>query len=313
MKKVAFCLLALYLIIVVLVLFFDQKPAQEIAILHVKSNRAVLLGSAEECLDVVLYLSDTDSFFTDEQNIVSVMIQDDNQLVAASVRSILLDSPPVIIDTTRYYPFTFQLVFDQVISSGGQLIFFHPHCLFTYQNEELLDIEMGDLTLSFMEISPIEHLDFTRLYGMMNTSSDRQFLNGIVIGLKKYPLGDISLESFESTLPNLLLDLSQAQIIAEPISPFTDISELLQKPYFPILSEESVLSTSLILKAEETLLFIPIFYRDLTLKTEQFPLVIHYSYAGNAYTFILDDFIYYQDHDYKLASESDVWEYLYRY
>lgn len=163
MKKVVLCLIGLYLAIAVLCFVFDRQPAGEVAMIHIKANRAVLLGSTDECLEIILYLTDTDSFFTETSNIESVSIQDENQMVMASVAKIMPNSQTLNIASLLYFPFSYQLVFDQVITSGGQLIFFQPHCQIVYQNGVMLDIEMGDLTLSFMDVSPIEHLDFTRL------------------------------------------------------------------------------------------------------------------------------------------------------
>lgn len=133
-----------------------------------------------------------------------------------------------------------------------------------------------------------------------------------MIGLKKYPLGDLRLESVDTTLANSVLDLAQARMIDSPVSPFTEITSLVPE-YSPIKASEAINSASFVLTDAETLIVIPMVYQDLTLRTPQFPLIVTYSYSGNQYQFVLDDFIFFQNHDYAEKSDSDVWRYLYQY
>jgi hypothetical protein len=165
----------------------------------------------------------------------------------------------------------------------------------------------------YQEISPIEHIDFTRLYGIINSGPQGEYLAGIVIGLAKYPLGDVWLTSLETMLDNLALDLSHCVILDEAISPFSLASDLVAEDFSPIFTEGlPPLSTSILLM-EETLLFVPLCYQDQIKTIRQFPLIVHYRYLDQAYSFVMDDFIYFQGNDLVEEGAPNVWRTIYHY
>jgi hypothetical protein len=313
MKKTVIAVILVYLIIAGIILLFVKDPADHVSIFHVRHDQAILLDSTEEWFDLELYFSEVASFFTDKANVDTIAIADDDQLISVSLKETIQGAKTKKYDQEDHYQFYFRLQFDQVMCLGGQFALIDAVCTIVYQNGVTLAVPIGNLTLLYQEISPIEHIDFTRLYGIVNPSPEGEYLAGIVIGLAKYPLGDVWLTDLETTLKNLTPDLSHCVILDEAIPPFSLASDWVAEDFSPIFSEETPPFSSSILLAEETLLLIPLCYQDQIKTIRQFPLIIHYRYLDTAYSFVMDDFLYFQGNDLVEEGAPNVWRTIYHY
>ncbi len=312
MKKWLLIIIGFYLVTGALLILFAKDPQSEFEVLSIKKTQSRLMVP-EEMLTFDFYVSDSECFFIDSENVIDASLSDEDVEITIELASISVENTPTAYLDKLYYPCTFSFSFTEIVLSGGKLDIKDGICRLTYINEAEFELPIGDLCLYFSDVSQILHLDFTRLYAVVGEYENKEYMSGIVIGLEGFTIGDIPITRIDTGISIVYLDVSKAKPLEQAISYTKDIKELLGvDTYCPIQEYLPDNQSAFELNGSE-LVFFPMKYTERIIDLRRFYLEIEYEYLGQSYSFVIDDFVYYQKNPFQEVDADEVSRHIYKY
>ncbi len=268
-----------------MILLKDKDHIDMVEILSIKKDYARIMTKGET-IDIPIYISEENTFFTRKENIVDARIESEKDQLAIQIAKIKNQKQRVTYQNKTYYLFYLEINFDDVYTLGLKLGMLNSNMIIDYNNDESLTLELGDINLLFHEISGSNHIDYSRMYSI----HDQDQIIGIYIELINQTGQNINLLSIDLLNEKMHLNLNDAKIVYNHLNHLKTLEEI-------IPGYQSIVSDFPAPKAfsftHNTALFIPMNYLNTYNHLNRFPMMISYEYNGNLYDYIIDDYLFY--------------------
>jgi|GEM_PF-2670355 len=300
-----------YMLLFAAMFLITGNTSKSVTILSVRETQSRLIDADEDSLDLGFYISDSDTFITDQTNIVGSSLKGNSSEMAVEVAGISIDMEPVRYRTETFFPIRLTINFQEVRIPGSEVVFADAALVLEYRNGASFDLELGNLTLLFSDVTSPLHFDFNRLYAVMGDTEGRDYVAGIVIGMDCFTLGEIEIDRIDCGIEAVAIKLGSATILDAAPSFDSDLETLV--PGFDPYSD-AMPSDSELMVGGAKYLFVPFGYPegiDATIK--RFYIVIDYEYFDQGYEFIIDDFVFYQHQPLVGDMDDEICRYLYQY
>ncbi len=312
MKRIIVFIIGFYLIIAVVMLVFAPKPKTLIKMLVVEHQYSQLITGSSELFEVLIYLSEENSFLSTKSAILDARLLGDDAEMEMKINQIVNLGIISSYQNDHYYVFRYSYDISQYAIDHLSMVFENAILEMTYENDYEVAYEIGDVSLKWETIPESTDFDFYRLSGIYGSYSNKEILQGIAIGFDRFIEGDIIIKNISCDIHGVTFDLSHAIQYDEIVHNMT-LYETLGSEYNPInypsLSDEYVP-----IIAPSVIVAIPLNYHDDFIDIWRFPLYIDYEKNGEIKTFIIDDFMY-RSEPILIGEESchvHTYQYLYR-
>lgn len=308
MRRVFICSLIVFLVVAGVMIYMDEEQPSTVQILSLYQRYSRVITSAEEHITIPIHISTEDSFLTDIDSIESSMIYDNQNQMLVVIDDIIQTADSSYFQGNTYYPYELHISFDLVQLNA--IDFINAFLQIRYHNGDQIALEIGSMYLNFEPIQNEEHIDMMRLFCTVKTEGEQNYISGIVIGVENRSSLDTKIVGIDCLVPGVQFDLGSSVPLSEAPAYDTDVNEILGYSYdaIHVINDDEAVSLE-----DDNLLYIPIAYQEQIIPINRFPLIIHYTYLNEPYTFIVDDFLFYSS-DYSLeANDGQIREYIYHY
>lgn len=286
MKKTFTILIIAYIVIALaLFIFFGRQKDNEIFMMSIEKDYARLLTD-NETIDIPLYISQESTFFTDEANIIDSRIISETDEIKIKIKDIKNKNQRVSYEEKQYFLYYLECDFSEVYSENLKLSIINAQLKLTYENEEVLLLDLGDVMLMFKNLEQVSHIDFNRLYSL----HDQDTMVGIYIEIINKTNQSIKIHDVEILNENAKINLNGAKISYEAPNYLVSTNEIL-KDHQLVVDEFEANDTFNF--THDTSIILPIQYLNEIQHLNRFPLIIHYEYNNLMYTYIIDDYLFY--------------------
>lgn len=290
MKKVVLIALILYAFTALALFYFAEADPEKITLLTAPQHYARVIASDAERLGIVICVDQTDTFFTETENIRAMRIWDEESELAVSIERIVPLEEPFVYEEKSFSLYRFEIGFGEITQANMSLSFWHANAEISYENDYLLTFELGDVHLIFNDLESDGHIGMSRLYGTRFVMENQSVLTGFVIGLEKHVTTPVTITEIEIFSETAWVDLASARWIEEALPFDEDIGVLTGNPVYSCIRETKPVSGFSLAFGADGLLFVPINYLNEFACLSQFPIRITYRYLDKDYAFLLDDF-----------------------
>ena len=289
MKKVFLTLISLYLIIgTILILTIDEK-SEVIDYFTMPQNYSRLM-TKDEILSFSLFISESNTFITDKQNITSASLKGNLNEVNVDIDSIDLAEENIEFQSDLYYLYTIKVSFSSVELNEIDFLLEETKLILNYVNEESIELEIGNLYLSFREINQSNHLDIVNMYGLINEIDKERYILGIIVKFDKFTREEIKIKTIASNNNVFKLSLGDLYKSEHKLDSDTPIEEVISGYYdFMTVKDQDFLLD------DDFYYLIPLIYQENFEKLYRFPLIITYIYNEIEYEFIIDDYLFFDE------------------
>ncbi len=310
MKKVFFLLIMLYLLLgAILIILSDEKPKQ-VEIITFSQNYYRLLNN-QESIDIPIFVSSDQTFFTNDSNISEAYIISQDYEIKVNIKNIRNTKTLISYNNQDYNFYYLEITFDNINMIDTSINLRNALLEIIYTNEVVFQFEIGNLDLLFKEIISSNHLDLMHLFGIINEDSNNNLLlKAICLRFDNLTNQDIFIESININSNLIEVGFSETIYLDKPPLPNTEILEL-----FPDYQSLDWLNTNLdrIKLESNNYLIVPIKHPEETLGINRFPLVIKYVFNNQEYEYILDDFLFFEQNLNLELYDERIQKYEYRY
>ncbi len=297
MRKAVYGVLAVFACVSAILVLTETAPPSEVEVLAIRENRAFLVTSAEETLELTLFLSHGETFLTERANIVGARIVGDDVSLAMTVAAVV-PGETTMYRGNEYLVYHFLLDWQEVYLTSGRLDVHEAKFELDYRNGVEMSLAIGDLSLVFAPVAPATHIDFFRLYGETVHLDGRERLVALVIGLEPRVLGSLTITMIELCLRGVSLDLAGG-VLLDP-----DGAERMPPASSP---------SGGIMLGESGLYRFPLIDGSSGIAFSRFPLLIHYRYLGVDLVYAIDDFQYFRKPFFAEVDDADISRYRHHY
>lgn len=280
----------LYLAVAAVMIVLAPEQDGNITLMVVEQLYSRVITNPEETLEIPLYATLKNSFFTDQDLIRSVRIWSDENEIDVEIEAIHDQGQSVEYEGTSYFVFMIELSLDAF--AGSQMEIHLPKSILeiSYENDIVMTLEIGEVSLYFNAVDLDQDFDFFRLSGLYSDREDSPELEGILIGFDQFKAHDILFEAIGIGSDQILLDTENKVLIQNPEQNFS-LSQRLP-PDYEFVIEGNLPLQSRFEPVPSQLYAIPLVYRSKTPDLWRFPIIIHYLIDGVEKTAYIDDFIF---------------------
>jgi len=289
MKKGFLIIIFLYLIVgTILVLTINEK-SEVIDYFTMPQNYSRLMTKDEE-LSFSLFISEKNTFITDKENITNASLIGKINEVKVDITSIDLIEENTLFQNNLYYLYSIKISFSSVELKDIDFLIEETKLILNYVNEECIELDIGNLYLSFKEVNQSNHLDIVNMFGLINQIEGEKYILGVIVKFNKFTSEEIIVKSISSN--NNVFEISlgdcfESEIKLESTAQIEDII-----PGFNNLGTAK--DQDLILK-DDLYYLIPLIYHESYEKLYRFPLIITYIYNETEYELIIDDYLFFDE------------------
>jgi hypothetical protein len=301
----------LYLAVAALMIVLAPEQDGKITLMVVEQLYSRVITNLEETLEIPLYATLDNSFFTDEDLIRSVRIRSDENEIDLEIEAIHDQGQSVEYEGIPYFVYLIRLSLDAF--AGSQMEIHLPEAILeiTYENDIVMALGIGEVSLYFKAAELDQDFDFFRLSGLYSDRLDTPELEGILIGFDQFKAHDILIEAIGIGSDQILLDTENKVLIHNPDQKFSLFQRL--PPDYQFVIEGILPLQSRFEPVPSQLYAIPLVYRSKTPDLWRFPIIIRYLIDGMEKTAYIDDFIF-KSHSWVLKErESGAHLYSYQY
>lgn len=285
MKKIFFIIIGGYLMIgFVIFLIIDNKPSDMVHMMVVEKDYARVL-TEDEVIDVILYISDDKSFFTNKDLISSAHLVSEQDEAEIEIIDIRNGEDRVIYDNITYHKFYISMSLKSLFSQSLELDFINAQLVLQYENDVEMIFDLGQISLLFHQLNQPPHIDFDRLYSIHNDG-----MTALYISLINKTDETIEITGFNNLVKDMTFDCGGSLLIYQENDRILNIDDYL--PNYQRVVDEFEDSQSIYMTHDIDLL-IPTQYLGDINYINRFPVIIDYIYHGQAYTYVIDDFLFY--------------------
>ncbi|MFA7560792.1 MAG: hypothetical protein WCY80_01670 [Candidatus Izemoplasmatales bacterium] len=307
MKKLVFYSLIGFMFIAVILILLIKPKNNSINILSVENNYMRII-TENEPLSIVLFYDDVDNFLLEKTNISRVSISDEYNEIELTIDSIDVSAVPITYQNNHYYEATFNLNFDWNNLEGLNLNFSSAKLNINYINEVKYNFQIGDVNLSFLSLQSPAYLDINRMYGIVNEIGDSKTLLAVALKLDNLTNSPITIKNIYSNNLKLGFNLENTKITKEVYLAETNIQEVI--PDYYLIENPNAIDIHL---NEENFYIIPLIYLEEYTKITRLPIYIDYLYQNKVHTYVIDDFLFFNEGLNLDANQDKITEYIYNY
>ncbi len=300
MKKWIWILISLYAVAMVCVVVFAKEPVDDVSIITYLNHESRLVTSSSDEETIDLFLSVEDSFLTDIDCLESAYIESDEDESAIEVTAIENVGETVSRNEKEYHRYILHYRFG-IDGFQGTLSFPGASLVLGYENGESIGLAIGSLDFLFASIDTPICLDFTRIYGIVNEIGDEDRLVAIVIGIEVTSLGEVRMAEVKTGIDAIKIDEEDAICCQDAPYYRQDLAAIMAGKD----REIGTLSTGYYV--------FPIDYAEGSVSLKRAYFSFGYTYLGNNYTLLVDDFPFASKPALANANEDEISEYNYQY
>ena len=286
MRKVfTFLIISCLIVGCSLYLIYDKDIIEDISILSIKKTYSRYITPDEE-LSIILYLSSDESFLTDDSLVSSCYIYDEFERLEVNITEIRSVSYVEKYMETTYYGYAFDIDFSKVTIMDYYLSLENATFEINYFNDDQILLEVGNMNLEFGEINNPTHIEMYRMFGIYSFG-DEEYMSGFVLGLDNQTGMDMVINDISIGIKEVDIDIDNFIVLDEAPSFNSDIDLLLGYNYNPLGEVENTKSISI---NTDTLILLPLKYKNSILNVSRFPVIINFTFNHTEFEYIIDDF-----------------------
>ncbi|PKL01448.1 MAG: hypothetical protein CVV56_00245 [Tenericutes bacterium HGW-Tenericutes-1] len=311
MKKIYGLLILLYLAIAAVLIMIAPK-SQSVVLMAVKERPySQVITDEKERFEVLIYLSETDTFLSTKNAIIDARLLGDDSELELSVSSIDYLEMMTTFQNQSYYVYRYAFDLSDYEFEGLPMIFDNAFLQLSYENEYVIDFEIGSVYLLWQVIDETTDFDFFRLSGLYGNYNNQTLLQGIRIGFDRFIEGEITIHSITCGLNDIHFNLEYTLLHDEIIEGYT-LYETLGTEYDPF---DTILNNvEYSFEISPSIVYaIPLNYRRQNLELTRFPLIIDYEMDQETKQLVIDDFMFKTESVQLVEEQGDVHTYEYRY
>lgn len=287
MKRVFFIVIGGFILLSIgAVLIFSEDKDDMIDIISVKKDYARVL-TQEEVIDIPLYITSDQSFLTHTANISASRIISDGDEVSIDIVAINDMHQLVTYEDISYFLFHIVIDFSQVYNKNLRLSMPNAQLQISYNNDEVLSLALGHMGILFHDLEQTTHIDFNRLYA----TYDHGAISSIILDLENKTGQTIEISYIETLNPSLHLNLNYALIHYDRHSHIDQLSAFIED--YQMLIDKGEIQGQIDFY-QDTQYILPLKHIKHISYLNRFPLIIHYRYHEQDYTYIIDDYMFFQ-------------------
>ncbi|MCK4551898.1 MAG: hypothetical protein KAU02_03195 [Tenericutes bacterium] len=306
MRKVFSFIVIGFIVVGFLLIYYIEEPITQVNILSIDKHYTRLITTDEETLSIPLYFSSDKSFLTEASAIDSCFFKNDYNRFQVDISEIRYGEAYYDNDQL-FYLYLFDISFN---SLSIDLIDIEEATFeINYLNGDTLNLSIGDIFLRFSEITTGLDIDIYRMYTVVNSTDEIDYVCGLVIGLENLSNKDIYINSIEIGSSLVMVDLGNVVTVNEPPRYNESIENILLEEYDFLKSD---FDETPYLVANE-LIFVPFGYFETLIELKRFPIYIEYTDNNNDYEYLIDDFVFISENYSLEAYNGQLQEYIYYY
>ncbi len=306
MKKSFLIIIISYITIAALVLiFFSKDQANDISIMSVKKDYSRVI-TKNETIDLPMYISQESTFFTGKDNIIDARILSDVDEIKIDIINIKNQKQKITYDSETYFFYYIEIGFSNVYSENMILNMVSAYLQLTYLNEEILKLDLGNVSLMFNDLNQTSHIDFNRMYSI----HDQDAIIGIYIELVNKTNQSITIHSIDCLNNDININLNHINIAYDEPNYQTEPNTLFNN--YDVIKDEFEENSPYLL-TNNTHIILPVQHLTEYNYINRFPLIIHYEYNQEMYTFIIDDYLFFNHLSDLYNDYYDIEKYQYNY
>ena len=311
MKKIYGLLILLYLAIAAVLIMIAPK-SQSVVLMAVKERPySQVITDEKERFEVLIYLSETDTFLSTKNAIIDARLLGDDSELELSVSSIDYLEMMTTFQNQSYYVYRYAFDLSDYEFEGLPMIFDNAFLQLSYENEYVIDFEIGSVYLLWQVIDETTDFDFFRLSGLYGNYNNQTLLQGIRIGFDRFIEGEITIHSITCGLNDIHFNLEYTLLHDEIIEGYT-LYETLGTEYDPF--DTTLNNVEYSFEISPSIVYaIPLNYRRQNLELTRFPLIIDYEMDQETKQLVIDDFMFKTESVQLVEEQGDVHTYEYRY
>lgn len=305
-----------------IIIFLYLAIAAVLIILAPKSKSVVLMAVAErpysqvitndkERFEVLIYLSENDTFLSTKNAIIDARMQGEDTELELSIDTIVDLEIMTSYQNQSYYVFRYAFDLSEYGFDGLPMVFENAILQMTYENEFVINFEIGSVYLLWESIDEETDFDFFRLSGLYGIHQNKNLLQGILIGFDRFIEGDITVHKVTCGMNDVFFNLDyrlQQEDMSEGISLYETLGSNFD-PYDMTLTKDDYSFTI----SPSIIYAIPLNYRSQNFDLTRFPLIIDYEINQEMKQLIIDDFMFKTETIQLVEGQGDVHTYEYRY
>lgn len=311
MKKIYGLLIFLYLGIAVVLIILAPKRKTTIQIAVKEGVYSQVLTDADERFEILIYMTENDSFLTTKSAIIDARLMSEESEMAMTIDTI--DNLDRVVDYQNQVYHVFRYVFDlsEFAIDTLKMDFSHATLQMTYENNAVIELEMGEVHLLWDFMTEETDFDFFRLSGLYGIHQEKNVLEGIMIGFDRFIQEEIIIHSISCGINVVHFNLDHA-LFYDEIGDDSSLYETLEPNFNPF--DNTVMNDAYSWEVIPSKLYaIPLNYQEKFIDLWRFPLIITYEKNQEVKQMVIDDFMF-RTETIQLAEElSDVFTYQYRY
>lgn len=300
MKKWSVLMISLYIIAAVILILTAPKRSDNVRILIKKQYYSQVFTSNSEYFEVILYLSEKNTFLTTLTAVRDARILSDDNELEVKITAIEDLGFVTHYQNNDYYVYRLKMDVSGYSAEGLTIRFFQPILSVTYDNDETINLEIGEVYFRWDSIEEIADFDYYRLYGIYGLFENKEMMQGLAIGFDQFSSGDILIKNISIGFDEIKVDLNH-MITTDLMTDNQTLYQVLGDGYHPYETGEKDLET-LIEIQPDVLYAIPFRYPDKFVDLTRFSLIIDYQKLGEKKSMVIDDFLF-KSHDYSLSED----------
>ena len=310
MRKFFFGVVFLFIVISLIVLHLDKPSKSMVHLLTVYKDYSRIITKPEETISIPIYSDYEDTFLLDKEAITSSYISNEINSLEIKIDNIRKTEDINKLDEETYTLYYIDISFPYNLTSEQIIDISDCKLSLTYINDESIDLEIGNMYLMFNPIEENNQISLYRMFALTNFYNGKEFISAIVFGLTNMTCENIKITEIDNNIQTMNLDIDEAKFIDEINNVHESIESIIRHEYNPIGIISFSTSIDLI---NDKLLVVPIKYEDVIQTTNRFPLIIKYIYQDKEYSYIIDDFMFFETHNTLEDYYGSIREFIYNY
>jgi hypothetical protein len=289
MKKIVLGAILLFALFSIIMIILDEDKKDLVNYFTLKQNFSRIISEGEN-FDVSVFIDSDESFLTDRESITSARIVSEMTELSVDIEKIEKVDDNLLFEEKLYNLYVFSLEFSDVSLNDIDLEFLNSELEVSYVNGDEIEFYLGNIWLSFKNIEVNNHFDISHMYAITDYVTDERVITALVLKFDKYVDQTITISDINSMNKVFGLDLENSYKSLDRINTPLEVNEILGSfDYFGDKSEG-------LINIEEGYYFIiPFRYYQKAEKLFRFPLEIHYQYQGDEYSFLIDDYLFFDE------------------
>lgn len=307
MRKIFIYAISGISILVLVIMIIVKKVPKTIEVTTFKKAYNMVLVSDDEYLEIPIFISNKNSFFTEKENIESIIISNNDESLKFNLDSISECSEKIHLKDKWFFKYIYKLkpIIDKTVDFTLEII--NAKLEIDFKRGTNASISIGSLSIyAYNNTSDV--IAISKLKGLVN-EVDANTLVGILIGIKNTSNKDLKIKNIYPLDANIIASYNEI-IELNDFNQKESISKIVgydYKLYENIYNDDLDVGLN-----DEIKLFIPLKYMD-KLIVNKVGFLLEFEYDMQIQYFLIDDFLFFDSNDYLLSDIRGLVYYTYEY